>query len=254
MKKLMTAYAVCMMAGLVSAVDSANIVGYQTKAATGGFYSAGPTFISVGSATKEWKLSDVTMTGSVPGEDVIQFLDPTTLDTLLVATYVDAATAASWELPEMEGWWDFAMENKMDAQTFSAGTGFLCNFASAGVSLTYAGEVLQGQTTLDLSGQAFPMVANFTPVDLTLGSIVGAGMVPGEDVIQFLNPVTLETDVVATYVDAATAASWELPEMQGWWDFAMENSLNTQTVPAGTAFLGNFASTGVALTFPNPVP
>ncbi len=255
MKKLITAFAACAMAGLVSAeVSSQNIVGYQTVAAAGTYSSSGPTFISVGSATQEWKLGDVTLNGAVPGDDVIQFLNPATAETEVTATYVDAATAASWELPEMEGWWDFAMENSLNDLTFAAGTGFLSNFANTGVTITYAGEVLQGATTLDLSGQTYPMVSNFTPVDLTLASVTGVGMVPGDDVIQFLNPVTAETEVTATYVDAATAASWELPEMEGWWDFSMENSLNDQPLPAGAAFLGNFASTGVMMTFPNPVP
>ena len=83
MKKLMTAFAVCMIAGLVSAtgVESQNIVGYQTKTATGTFFSSGATFISVGSATKQWKLGDVKAVGMVPVSDIIQFLSPDTAET-----------------------------------------------------------------------------------------------------------------------------------------------------------------------------
>jgi len=255
MKKLVTAFAACVMAGMVSAeVSSQNIVGYQTMTAPGAYFSTGPTFISVGSATEQWKLSDVTLNGAVPGDDFVQFLDPATVATVIQATYIDAATAAAAEAPELEGWWDLSIENSLNDLTFAAGTGFICSFASAGVSITYAGEVLQGSTTLDLSGMAYPMVANFTPVDLTLGSITGIGMVPGDDFIQFLDPATVETIVQATYIDAATAAAAEAPELEGWWDLAIENSLNAQALPAGAAFIGSFASTGVMMTFPDPMP
>jgi hypothetical protein len=207
----------------------------------------------VGSATQEWKLSDVALTGAVPGDDFIQFLNSTTLGIDVIATYIDAATAAELEDPGLEGWWDLALENSLNDLTFAAGTGFLSNFASAGVSIMYSGEVLQGSTTLDLSGQAYPTVSNFTPVDLTLASVTGGGMVPGDDFVQFLNADTLEIDVIATYIDAATAAELEDPGLEGWWDLALENSMNDQPLPAGAAFLGNFASTGVTMTFPNPM-
>lgn len=142
MKKLITAFAACAMAGLVSAeVSSQNIVGYQTVAAAGTYSSSGPTFISVGSATQEWKLGDVTLNGAVPGDDVIQFLNPATAETEVTATYVDAATAASWELPEMEGWWDFSMENSLNDQPLPAGAAFLGNFASTGVMMTFPNPV-----------------------------------------------------------------------------------------------------------------
>ncbi len=266
MKKMMTAFAACMIAGLVSAqVESANIVGYQTMTAGGQFYSSGATFISVGSSTGEWRLGDVTASGMNPDTDFIQFLSTTDANAEIYATYVDSATSQSYdETDNWVGWWDVGNglgvgDSSLDDQTFSAGTGFLCNFTSSGVTLTYAGEVLQGSTTLDLSGQQFPMIANFTPVDLTLGDLTVSGMNPDTDFIQFLSTTDANAEIYATYVDSATSQSYdETDNWVGWWDVGNglgvgDSSLDSQTFPAGTAVLGNFTSTGVQIMFPAAV-
>lgn len=257
MKKLMTAFAACFFAGLVTAdpVTSQNIVGYQTLTAPGQFFSSGSTFVSVGSATGEWTLGDVTAAGMVPGDDIIQFLDPATAITELSATYIDEATSIALvgDTSAM-GWWDLSFENMLNDQIFSAGTGFLCNFASAGVSLTFSGEVLDGATVVDLSGLQFPMISNFTPVDLTLGDLVATGMVPGDDIVQFLSTETAVTEVSATYIDEATSIALVGDNSaMGWWDLSFENSLNAQPFPAGSAVLGNFASASVTITFPDAI-
>ncbi|MFA6632523.1 MAG: hypothetical protein WCU90_09505, partial [Kiritimatiellia bacterium] len=175
MKKLVTAFAACALAGLAFAqVESVNIVGYQTLTASGAYFSTGPTFISVGDANGEWRLGDVVASGMNIETDYIQFLNTDTAFTEISAMYVDLAAADGD--PEMVGWYSLDGEQRLDNLVFSAGTSFLCSFASTGVVLTYAGEVLQGTTTLDLSGQAYPFVANFTPVDLTLGQLTATGM------------------------------------------------------------------------------
>jgi aryl carrier-like protein len=228
-------------------------VGYQTLTASGQFYSSGPTFISVGDANGGWRLGDISAEGMEAGTDFIQFLSPSTAFTVVSATYIDAATAAALEDPTLQGWWDLGIENRLDDLVFSAGTGFLCNFSTVGVSLVYSGEVLVGETALDLSGQQFPMIANLTPVDLTLGDITASGMEAGTDFIQFLSPTTAFTEVSATYIDAATAAALEDPTLQGWWDLGIENRLDSQVLLAGASVLGNFTSSNVIITFPNPV-
>lgn len=253
MKKLMTAFAACLFAGIVSAqVQSQNIVGYQTLTAPGQYYSTGPTFISVGSPTGEWKLGDVVATGMDPSQDFIQFINSGTAVADVFATYIDEATAIALGDAGLQGWWDLGIENPMNDQTFAAGTGFLSYFATPGISLMYAGEVVDGQTTLDLTGQQFPMVANLTPVDLTLGQLTATGMDPSQDFIQFINTDTAVADVFATYIDEATAIGLGDVGLQGWWDLGIENSMNDQALPAGSAFLGFFVN-NVQLTFPDVV-
>jgi hypothetical protein len=254
MKKLVTAFAACALAGLVNAqVESVNIVGYQTLTASGQFFSTGPTFISVGDANGEWRLGDIIAEGMEAGTDFIQFLSPSTAFTEVSATYIDAATAEALGDATLQGWWDLGIENKLDDLVFSAGTGFLCNFSTVGVSLIYAGEVLTGATALDLSGQQFPMITNLTPVDLTLGDITASGMEAGTDFIQFLNPTTAFTEISATYIDAETAEALGDATLQGWWDLGIENRLDSQALPAGASVLGNFTSSSVIVTFPSPI-
>jgi hypothetical protein len=231
-------------------VESANIVGYQTLAATGQYFSSGPTFITVGDANGEWKLGNISATGIDPSSDFIQFLNPSTAATELYATYVDLDTAGGDA--EAVGWYNLDLDTKLDDQVFAAGTGFLSSFANpAFVTLTYVGEVLQEETTLDLSGQNYPFVANFTPVDLTLGDLAATGMNPDSDFVQFLSPSTAATGLYATYVDLDTAGGDT--ELVGWYNLDLDTPLNDTPFPAGTAFLGSLVSAGVTIKFPSPV-
>jgi hypothetical protein len=176
-------------------------------------------------------------------------LSPSTAFTALSATYVDLDAAGGD--PELVGWYNLDLDTKLDDQVFSAGTSFLCSFVSSGVAFTYAGEVLQGSTTLDLSGQQYPFVANFTPVDLTLGDLSATGVDPLNDFVQFLSPSTAFTALSATYVDLDAAGGD--PELVGWYNLDLDTSLNNTPLPAGAAFLGSFVSPSVTITFPNPV-
>ena len=236
-------------------VESVNIVGYQTLVASGQYFSTGPTFISVGDINSEWRLGDILGIGMVPQSDVIQFLDPATASTSLTATYVDEATSIDLVGDTSAvGWWNYDLDTPLDDTVFPAGTGFLCNFSSTGVSLTYAGEVLVGSTELDFSGKQYPMFANLTPVDLTLGQLTATGMVPQSDVIQFLSTSTAATEITATYVDEATSIDLVGDTSAvGWWNYDLDTPLNSQVLAAGAAVLGNFSSASVKITFPSPI-
>jgi len=252
----MTAFAVCMIAGLAAAqVESQNIVGYQKLTAPGKFYSSGSTFISVGSTNTTWKLGDVTASGMDPTLDLIQFLNTSTANAGVKATYIDLATSIAYAGDaSLVGWWNLDLDTSYNGLVFAAGTGFLCNFSSSGVALTYAGQVLKGSTTLNLSGLTFPMVANFTPVDLTLGNLTATGMDPTLDLIQFLDTSTANAGVKATYIDLATSIAYAgNASLVGWWNLDLDTSLNSTSFPAGSAFLGNFSSPSVTITFPSAV-
>lgn len=252
MKKLMMTLAVSLAAtALIADVTSVNVVGYQNVTAGGQYFSSGATFISIGtSANAQWRLGDIKGVGMVPVDDNIQFLSADDANTELTATYVDAAAAG--EEPSLVGWWNMDGDTRLDDQVFAAGTGFLCRFASVGVVLTYAGEVLGGSVTVDLSGMKYPMVANFLPVEITLGALTGVGMVPVDDNIQFLSVAGAITELTATYIDAAAAG--EEPSLVGWWNMDGDTRLDDVAFPAGTAFLGRFQSSNVQIIFPDPIP
>ena len=245
-KMLLICAALLGAVSIATAVESANIVGYLKNESTGQFYSAGPTFVKCLSFTNnfanaQWRLGDVIAEGMDPYSDTIQFLDPTDATSAITATYLDANYGS------LKGWWDPGISTRLDNEKFFAFEGFLCNFDSYPIILTYAGEVLTESVEVDLSGLIYPMVANALPVNLVLGDITAEGMDPYSDTIQFLFPTDATSDVTATYLDASYGG------LKGWWDPGISTRLDNEPFPAGTAFLGNFNSSTIKMTFPNPL-
>ncbi len=251
MKKLVTALALCAAVSAYAQVESANVVGYVKTAATGQYFSTGPTFITVGSITDEWKLGSMSATGMDPTTDLIQFLSPVDANTELMATYIDLATATSYGNVALVGWWNLDLDTSLNDLVFPTGTAFLCNFGSSGVEFTCAGQVLTGAVTLDLSGLQYPFVANFLPKQITLGDVSATGMDPTTDLIQFLSPVDANTELMATYIDLATATSYGNVALVGWWNLDLDTSLDDTILLPGTSFLGNIGSSNVSLVFPS---
>lgn len=132
MKKLMMTLAAALSVTAILAVESQNIVGYQTISASGTYPSYGSTFITVGDTNGTWTLADITADGMDPSTDTIQFLDPDDASVMLAATYVDAATAALYGMPELQGWWDpnDLGGTSLDSTALPAGTAVLCSLGS----------------------------------------------------------------------------------------------------------------------------
>ena len=85
-----------------------------------------------------------------------------------------------------------------------------------------------------------------------LGDFKATGMDGTSDFIQFLDADTLESNVEAVYLDAATYGD----ELAGWWDFndVGGTSLDDQTFPFTTAFLAAFPSGNeISFTFSGSV-
>jgi len=101
------------------------------------------------------------------------------------------------------------------------------------------------------------MIANPTPVDLTLADVTATGMDPFTDFIQFLSATTAGTVISATYIDSVADAAYGSGDgaLIGWWDYndVGGTSLDTTVLPASVAVLGNFTSTGVQVSFPDPI-
>jgi len=132
-----------MIAGLAAAqVESQNIVGYQKLTAPGKFYSSGSTFISVGSTNTTWKLGDVTASGMDPTLDLIQFLDTSTANAGVKATYIDLATSIAYAgNASLVGWWNLDLDTSLNSTSFPAGSAFLGNFSSPSVTITFPSAV-----------------------------------------------------------------------------------------------------------------
>ena len=248
MKKLMFTAAVA--AGLAAfGIESANTVGYATQSAGANAYpTVGAMFVTPGETS--FKLSSITAHNAVYRLDVIQYLNP-------ALAKIDPNKVYTWyeddEAPEDNGWYFYAPGTDNDEEyagdeEFPAGTAFLGNFDPAnGVSLTYSGEVMTGDVTIDTqdgNGTYLPymFVVNPLPKRIQLSEITAINAVYRLDVIQTLNPAVAKIDsskVFTWYEDS------EAPEDNGWYYYAPgtdndEEDASEEWIEIGGGFLCNF--------------
>ena len=286
MKKLMFAA----VAGLCSAVMadsivSSSIVGYMNKEATEGskqvaYPTMGGMFVSVGSSST-FCLNDITMTtkdssgnrvdgGGYGALCKLQVINPATsvIDSngkYLFYGYADGADDSD------RGWYNENDEDTLVNPSFPAGTAFLCNFApSLEVQLTFAGQVLKGDVTIDSVvnevAYAYPYVVNPFPVDIKLsaitmktvdkdGNLQDGGGYGAQCKLQRIDPATSVIDPNGKYLFYGYADGADDSD-RGWYNENDEDTLigDSVTIKAGEGFLCNFAtSLKPKLIFTNPV-
>ena len=225
-------------------------MGYNTQDKTGKQYvSLSPAFITTG-ATGTFKLSDVALDGGDVTSDTLQVLESTKASVGATYVYLSAAQAAAWDIAGSEGWYDASMENSMNDVSFPIGTAFLGNFTTKTVSSTYSGQVVDGTVEMDCTGKQYVMFGNPLPRVIKLGEIVLDGGDVTSDTVQILEPTKASVGTTYVYLSAAQAAAWDIAGSEGWYDAAMENSMNDVDINIGDAFLGNFTTKSVSITFP----
>jgi hypothetical protein len=268
MKKLVTAFAACALAGLgLAQVESVNIVGYQTiPLAQNGYTATCATFAPIGMTDGNMTLGDIVANENfVAFADAIQVFDASG-SVYIQATYVSQATLEDWGVwPDYEaGWYDLADDElalgTLNDTVLAYGTSMTVFTGSANAGLLYAGEVVQSDISLPLAQNGYTAIGNASPVDLTLGDIVAnENFVAFADAIQIFD-ASGSVSIQATYVSQATLEDWGVwPDYEaGWYDLADDElalgTLNNTVIPAGqgmTVFTGN---AGAAITIPNPMP
>lgn len=238
MKKLMTAFALCAAVSAM-AVDSANIVGYQTVAVPMGTTLWTPTFVTVGGDGTQLTLGEIIPNSAFYADnskgDLIQFLNPTGSGTVsLMADYWDGL-----------GWFEFGTENSLDATVLPKGQSFIVSAkAVGGATFTFKGELKQAGFSVVVP-QGVTLIGNSIPKSLTFADIVPSASFYADnskgDLIQFLasngsGTVTLMADYWSGL---------------GWYEFGTENSLDATSVPAGDSFVVSAKAVGGAtFTFP----
>ena len=255
---------------MADGIVSSSIVGYATQATDSKAYqTSGSMFVSVGGDGTTWKLGDLKMVidgkdGGAYQENMIQFIEPTSsvIDRDKIYTYYgteDDAVAG-----EDDGWYTFPDDDYVNDQTFVAGTAFLCNFKPKyNASLTYAGQVLTGDVTIDTvvdgTARAYMYIVNPIPTQITLGDIkmVINGKDGGayqENMIQFIDPSTSVIDRDKIYTYYGTEDDAVEGEDDGWYTFPDDDYVNNTPVAVGAGFLCNFKTKYAAkLVFKNPV-
>ena len=228
MKKLVTVCALC-AAMSAMAIDSQNVVGYQTITIPQGYSIVTGTFIPVGSAGSSIKLGDIVPNASfASGADTIAFLNPDGSGSFTTIAYYYVGY----------GWYDIE-SNDLNGQSIPKGASFLVSTGGTGVKFTLKGEVYKTAFSIAVP-QGVSLVGNCVPKDIKLGDIVpNASFVSGADTLAFLNP-----DGSGNF---STTAYYYVG--YGWYDIE-SNNLNAQVLPTGASFVISVGSTGVQLAFP----
>lgn len=224
MKKLMTAFAACMIAGLVSAaVESQNIVGYTTVVGANGATMYTPMFTAVGGGA-------ITL-GDIKGDfveytDTLQILDEN-LVTVSLYYWVDLGSGPVWTS-------DFATDDSSVEVPF--GNSVVISSAAAGI--VNAGEVKLTATQV-VCGVGATTLGNPVPVEITLGDMDFTGLVEYTDTLQILDE-NLVTVALYYWVDLGSGAVWTS-------DFATDDSSTPLAVGAGFVLS---SQDGCTVTFP----
>jgi len=236
MKKLVTAFAACALAGLVNAqVESVNIVGYQTLSLPTGYKMTTSTFVPVGSAGTDLRLGDIVPNGSFDyfAGDNVQFF----------AINGDGTVSSTVSYMANYGWFDFNNPSVMvDDMTIPAGTGMFVYTSGTGVEFLVSGEVKVDSFAL-LPSAGYTVVGNSTPVAITLSDIVPNAQFDyfSGDNIQFFNPDGSGTvSITASYMTG-----------YGWFDFNNPSVMLDDTVlNPGDSCFAYVSNAGVSFTFP----
>ena len=225
-------------------------MGYNTQDKAGKQYvSLSPAFMST-DANAIFKLSDVVLDGGDATGDTLQYLESTKASVGAKYVYVSKAQAIEWGDASYEGWYNTDMDTPMDDVSFPAGTAFLGNFTTKSVKPTYAGQVVDGAVEMDCTGKQYVMFGNPGPRTLTLGEIVLDGGDATGDTVQVLEATKASVSAKYVYVSKAQAIEWGDASYQGWYNTDMDTSMNDVEVGIGDAFLGNFTTKSVKITFP----
>ncbi len=247
MKKLMIATALAAFCGAVGAIESANTVGFQTKAVGKNLSQQVCTFDQIGvagGALDIQSLIPVDDDGDYVGDGAVnvQFLSPLGVMQNSYAYYgkneYDDGTPA--------GWYD-EMEDELAVYTFSASEGFMI-YSSDAFNFQYSGEVNMAETDVPFRKNLSPQ-GNIRPTTVNIQDIIpvdGEGEYIGDGAvnIQFLSPLGVMQNSYAYY--GKDEYDDDMPA--GWYD-EMEDELAVYTFAAGEGFM-MYASQAGYLRFP----
>ena len=214
MKKLVTAFAACALAGAVFAqVESVNIVGYATTAINSAtWYQIAPTFIPVqGTENDGTAINDIFTTGFVEG-DAIYVWNQTT-QSYDFYSWLNGPVDENWETT-IAGWADAG--GMRTVATLKIGQAVFMRKASAGATtVVFSGEVKSALVTT-VPSAAWAQVSLPYPVDTALNdSISWTGFSEG-DMVYLWNVSTQSYDSYS-WLNEPTDENWD-PTVAGWAD------------------------------------
>ena len=251
MKKLVTAFAACMLAGLVSAqVESQNVVGYQNMSLVSGFNMIGVNWQAVGGATSisiqgpANSLIDVSQIAA--GSDQLQLFDTGTQKFTVYTMYPNTGSSPVWD-----GQWTKVGQGTLIPLSVSTGQGFLFNNSGAPKSLTF-----KGQADFVSKTNTFAFVAGFNaftcqfPAGFDFNSEIVKNVVAGSDQLQLFDTATQKFTVYTMYPNTGNSPTWD-----GKWTKVGQGTLLgalTMQMGQGGLYNRNAAGVGTSVKFSRP--
>ena len=160
MKKLMIAGVVGLCAAVTFALESANVVGYQTSNLAQGYNLYAPTFVNVDGGSMN--IQDMKIIGSEGwATEIIYMLNDEGLLT---------GQSYSWNCPDngFDTWcWVDDLTGEVADISITNGQGFYLYADAEGLSMQVSGGVKMGALTKDLSF-GYNITGNFSPVDVNI--------------------------------------------------------------------------------------
>lgn len=240
MKKLMTACAACVLAGMVSAqVESVNIVGYQMLPLNeGAFTHISPTFITVGGAA-QITLADIS--GDMQEMDSVQFMDAGFATDKQYFYLIEGSAS-----PDITGWYEDDFETFAGNVVITAGSSVL--YSSQGsTQVTFAGEVNDSAVEVASVVGGFVSIGNPFPVGTMLSDITFTG-------ISEMCSVQIMNEIAATtaeyfWLEEGSAS----PDVTGWYADDFETPAGDTVIGAGQGFLFSEQGAGTTISFTSPL-
>ena len=210
------------------AVESANVVGYQTKDTVTGFNFVIPTFAAISGTGIN--IQDIKISNATDWSDSIQVLDEggSTVATYFYATAAQSGFAA-------DGWISEDFTSLADV-TFAAGQSLLIDTANAAV-ITFSGQVSTSDTVVE-TVPGFNFIGNNTPNAIDIQDITIVGATDWSDSIQVLDEggSTVATYFYATAAQSGFAADgWISEDFTSLADVDLEPGLGILVDTAGIA-------------------
>jgi hypothetical protein len=224
MKKLVTVFALC--AGLSAyAVESANVVGYQTINIPAGFSASATTFVTVGGDGTKCLLGDIKGNAAFHLQSIQLLSSDGAGSVILTATYFDGL-----------GWFD-NNDNLVNNTELKKGEAFIVSTGATGATLTFMGEVRA--TTFSVAiANGFTLMGNSLPRDITLGEITANAAFHLQSIQLLSSDGTGSVILTATYFDGL-----------GWFD-NNDNLVNSTIINSSSSFVVSTGVTGAQLIFP----
>ena len=251
MKKLMIAASAALIATVGFSLESANVVGYDTKALQGGFTAAGASFVNVSDGSI--KLGDLKVTGY--GDEgyadnmiIVQTLTSNgkTKDKYYWADYTEEGE--TWF-----GWYNSDWDACYNDVPLAPGEGLWIQSPSSEISIQNAGSVPNEDLPVNLVAGGFKLIANPMPASIDLGLISVSGY--GDEYAD--NMIVAQTLTTNGKADAKyywVDYSEEGETWYGWYNTEWDIDYNAEPLAAGAGLWVQAPEGSVlTITFPSPI-